>query len=142
MLFMCLRIIFLFCFVNTVFRKFVNLRNSPVSSRFLTNSAKQIFSDCEKSCDRSHTENRFCCRQMFHNHLSGYCKQQDLYDCLRCVGTEHFYKLNPDRQRHRTFQIVHDVYLPRPHLRHTLYDSLTLSATTTSSKNSDNTSST
>lgn len=86
------------------------------------NSAKQIFSDCEKSCDRSHTENRFCCRQMFHNHLSGYCKQQDLYDCLRCVGTEHFYKLNPDRQRHRTFQIVHDVYLLRPHLRHTLCD--------------------
>ena len=44
------------------------LRNSPVSSRFLTNSAKQIFSDCEKSCDRSYTDNCFCCRQMFHNH--------------------------------------------------------------------------
>lgn len=51
------------------------LRNNPSSSRFFTNSAKQIFSYREKSCDRSYTENRFCCRQMFHNHLSGYRKQ-------------------------------------------------------------------
>lgn len=122
MLFMCLRIIFLFCFVNTVFRKFVNLRNSPVSSRFLTNSAKQIFSDCEKSCDRSYTDNCFCCRQMFHNHLSGYRKQQNLYDCLRRVGIEHFYKLDPDCQRHRTFHIIHDFHLLRPQLWHALCD--------------------
>ena len=35
---------------------------------------------------------------------------------------EHFYKLDPDCQRHRTFHIIHNFHLLRPQLWHTLCD--------------------